>query len=74
MNDKGIKLEDRLGEKLRRKHYSLKTEETYVGWYRRYVIWHGKRHPETLGAAEIGEEMRVWMGCSTRLFLPFRGR
>jgi integron integrase len=31
----------------------LRTERTYVGWVRRYVIFHGKRHPRELGAAEI---------------------
>ena len=38
---------------LRKEHYSLKTEKSYVGWYRRFVIWNGKRHPRNLGAAEI---------------------
>ena len=38
---------------LRREHYSLKTEKSYVAWYRRFVIWSGKRHPQDLGAAEI---------------------
>lgn len=47
------KLEDQLRGVLRRKQYSLKTEETYVGWYRRYVLWHGKRHPLEMGAAEV---------------------
>jgi hypothetical protein len=37
------RLENRLRGALRRKHYSMKTEESYVGWYRRYVLWHGKR-------------------------------
>ncbi len=47
------KLEDQLRAVQRRKHYSLKTEETYVGWYRRYVLWHGKRHPREMGEAEV---------------------
>jgi hypothetical protein len=46
------KLEDQLQAVLRRKHYSLATEETYVGWYRRFVLWHGKRHPREMGARE----------------------
>ena len=54
MNEgKPKKLEDRLREVLRRKHYSLKTEESYVGWYKRYVLWHGKRHPAEMGAREV---------------------
>ena len=52
------KLEDRLRAKLRVKHYSGKTEETYVQWYRRYVLFHKERlgqpvHPAEMGAAEI---------------------
>ena len=46
-------LERRLVGVIRKEHYSLKTEKSYVGWYRRFVIWNGKRHPENLGAAEI---------------------
>ena len=48
-----MKLEDQLRDTIRFKHLSLKTEESYVGWYRRYVLWHGKRHPEEMGAAEV---------------------
>jgi integron integrase len=50
---KNEKLEDRLRATLRLKHYSLRTEESYVGWYRRYVIWHHKRHPSEMGTAEV---------------------
>ena len=38
-------LEEELRGVLRKLPYSLRTEETYVGWYRRYVHWHGKKHP-----------------------------
>ena len=46
-------LEGQLRGVLRKMHYSLKTEESYVGWYRRYVLWHGKKHPRDLGTAEV---------------------
>ena len=35
------------------KHYSIRTEEQYVGWIRRYVLFHGKRHPREMGAREV---------------------
>ena len=35
------------------RHYSLRTEKAYVGWIRRFILFHGKRHPETMGEAEI---------------------
>ncbi len=38
---------------LRARHYSRRTEEAYVGWIRRFVKFHGLRHPSTLGAAEV---------------------
>ena len=48
-----MKLEDQLRGAIRLKHFSLRTEETYVGWYRRYVLWHEKRHPKEMGAREV---------------------
>lgn len=34
-------------------NYSIRTEDTYVDWVRRFVLFHAKRHPRDLGAAEI---------------------
>lgn len=51
--EKPVKLEDRLRAILRKKHYSRKTEETYAGWYRRFVLWNGKRHPQEMGSTEV---------------------
>ena len=48
-----MKLEDRLRGAIRLKHYSRRTEEAYVGWYRRYVLWHDKRHPAEMGVPEV---------------------
>ena len=39
--------------KIRLKHYSIRTEQAYADWIRRYVLFHGKRHPSALGAAEV---------------------
>lgn len=47
------KLLDRVREILRVRHYSLRTEEAYLGWMRRYILFHGKRHPREMGAAEV---------------------
>jgi site-specific recombinase XerD len=48
-----MKLEDQIRETMRFKHYSVRTEESYVGWYRRFVRFHGLRHPGEMGAAEV---------------------
>lgn len=39
--------------KLRYKHYSLRTEQAYVGWIKRFILFHGKRHPNEMGADEV---------------------
>ncbi len=38
---------------LRVRHYSRRTEEAYVAWTRRYILFHGKRHPSEMGAPEV---------------------
>src|SRR3972149_9493468 len=47
------KLLGQLAEKIRMKHYSRKTESAYVEWARRYILFHGKRHPREMGRNEI---------------------
>ena len=47
------KLLDRLREAIRTRRYSRKTEKAYVHWVRRYIVFHGKRHPAEMGEAEI---------------------
>ena len=34
-------------------HYSIRTEDAYVQWIKRFIFFHGKRHPREMGAAEI---------------------
>ena len=47
------RLLDRVREAIRARHYSRRTEKTYVAWIRRYIFFHGKRHPAEMGATEI---------------------
>jgi integron integrase len=47
------RLLDRVRHVIRLRHYSEKTEETYLHWIRRYLAFHGNREPETMGAGEI---------------------
>lgn len=47
------KLLDQVRDKLRVKHYSIRTEQTYVEWIKRYIFFHGKRHPQDMGAHEV---------------------
>lgn len=47
------RLIDQLRERIRYCHYSLKTEQAYVLWARRYIRFHGMRHPRQMGAPEV---------------------
>ena len=47
------RLLDQLREHLRVRHYSLRTEDAYADWTRRFILFHGKRHPRDMGAPEV---------------------
>lgn len=38
---------------IRTRHYSIRTEQVYLGWIRQFILFHGKRHPRELGEAEV---------------------
>ena len=48
-----VKLLDQTREVLRLKHMSLRTEEAYLSWVRRFILFHDKRHPKDMGAPEF---------------------
>lgn len=50
---RNLRLLDQVRYVLRFRHYSPKTEKSYVGWVRRYVLFHGKRHPRELGSEAV---------------------
>lgn len=60
---KGKKLLDQYSEALRNRHYSARTEKTYISWVRQYIFFHNpglkpanfKRHPKDMGVAEIND-------------------
>ena len=47
------KLLDQVRDKIRFKHYSLSSENTYLSWIKQFILYHGKRHPVDMGAAEV---------------------
>ena len=47
------KLLDQVRSVIRVKHYSIRTEESYVGWIRRFILFHGKQHPRDLGPEHV---------------------
>jgi integron integrase len=48
-----VRLLDQVREVVRFKHYSIRTEEAYVQWIRRFIVFQGKRHPRDMGAVEV---------------------
>jgi integron integrase len=47
------KLLEQVCEAIRARHYSLRTEATYLSWIKRFILFHGKRHPREMGGQEI---------------------
>ena len=49
------RLLDQVRETIRTKHYSIRTEQSYVQWIRRYILFHNKRHPKDMGTHEVNQ-------------------
>jgi integron integrase len=49
------RLLDQVREAVRARHYSRRTEKTYVDWIKRFILFHGKRHPVEMGEPEINQ-------------------
>jgi site-specific recombinase XerD len=47
------RLLDQVRDTIRVKHYAIRTEEAYVAWIKRYILFHNKRHPRKMGVSEI---------------------
>ena len=47
------RLLDRVRNELRTRHYSYRTEQSYVAWIRRFILFHDKRHPREMDAKEV---------------------
>ena len=47
------RLLDRVRDAIRVRHYSIRTEQAYTGWIRRFILFHGKRHPAEMGKLEV---------------------
>ena len=49
------RLLDRVRAVIRLRHYSIRTEDAYIGWIRRYIFFHEVRHPDEMGSSEVVE-------------------
>ncbi len=50
-----MKLLDQVRNEIRKKHYSIRTEDAYCGWIKQFILFHDKKHPEDMGEQEISE-------------------
>jgi hypothetical protein len=46
---------DQVRRAIRVRHYSIRTEQSYIHWIKRFILFHDKRHPSTLGEAEVAQ-------------------
>jgi integron integrase len=61
-----VRLLDQLRNHIRYRHYSLRTEEAYVHWVRAFIRFHGLRHPQAMGQAEI-ESFLTWLAAERQV-------
>ena len=59
------RLLDRLRFALRAQHYAYRREQAYVHWVRRFILHHGKRHPQEIGGAEVEAFLLVAVNSSS---------
>ena len=59
MNSPPVKLLDQVRALIRMKHYSIRTEEAYVSWIKRFILFHEKRHPKDLSHEDIERTVTI---------------
>ena len=55
------RLLDCLRDRIRLKHYSIRTEKAYLDWNRRFILFHNKKHPRNMGAPAV-EQFLTYLG------------
>ena len=54
-----MKLLDQVRHVIRKKHYSIRTEQAYTDWIKRFILFHEKKHPKDMGESEINRQCLV---------------
>ena len=70
---KSIRLLDQLREQIRYLHYSLRTEEAYTYWVKRYIHFHKLRHPRDMGQPEV-ESFLTMLALQRKVSVSTHGR
>jgi hypothetical protein len=64
------KLLDQVRQKIRFKHYSIRTDKPNVDWIRRYILYHQKRHPQDMGKPEVEQFLSALPWNATSRYQP----
>ena len=67
------RLLDRVREAIRLRHFSWRTEQAYVHWIKRFILFHGKRHPSEMGAVEV-QSFLSWLAVEGRVSASTQGQ
>lgn len=73
LSPRSPRLLDQVRDALRLRHYSLRTEHAYLGWIKRFIFFHDKRHPREMGAAEV-EAFLTWLAVEGRVSASTQGQ
>ena len=60
------KLLDQVSDVMRVKHYSIRTERSYISWIKRFILFHDKKHPKEMGELEV-EAFLTWLAVEQRV-------
>ena len=60
IHDRPKRLLDQVREVMRVKHYSIRTEQAYIRWIKKFILFHGKRHPSEMGEPDV-EAFLTWL-------------
>ena len=67
------RLLDQVRDAIRLRHFSLRTEQAYVHWIKRYILFHDKRHPRDMGAAEV-QQFLTWLAVEGQVAASTQGQ
>lgn len=58
------RLLDRVREEIRLRHYSIRTEKSYINWITRFILFHDKQHPQNMGAEHVSSFLSYLDSCT----------
>ncbi len=71
-----MRLLDQVRDVIRKKHYSIRTEQAYINWLRQHILFQGKRHPKDMGERYLRADGKahLWQRVATYGVCSFAGQ